>query len=124
VGRFGPESAAPVYFESAAWGVPYSTERCGVVSNSEFGLGSDLNGDGDLGDVVPMVLDPVTGRARSLGADALMITPDYQERRSEFMLFLMDERGDHKDHNGDGDTHDRVLASACVPGLAAGIRHH
>lgn len=74
--------------------------------------GSDLNGDGDVADLVLHVVEVGFGavgadRVRNLG---LALAPDsWFATTDEAVAFLVGEASQRQDLNGDGDTEDRVL---------------
>jgi hypothetical protein len=78
-----------------------------VFAVSEAGDGGlDLNGDGDLGDAVPIGFDLAGTRA---GSSGLAAKPGMLEDLGAFYFFELDESVEGIDLNGDGDTLDDVL---------------
>ena len=76
---------------------------------SESRHGSDLNGDGDTGDLVVHVHDPATGGTASTGlASAMFFEGSLVALEGGGVAFLASEPGEGVDLNGDGDTDDAI----------------
>lgn len=82
-----------------------------ILRIAESAVNEDLNGDGDLSDIVPHLYDPDTGEARSLGLSIRTILGF-----GDTLLLSVDEAPNGGvDRNGDGDGFDTVLHVYDVP---------
>jgi hypothetical protein len=114
---------------TARFGVEYQHEHWLLLRVEEALQGEDLNGDGDIEDLVPVVYDFERGEIRNLEL-AIDDGPWHQAR---WWFFSVEESSQGEDLNGDGDTGDvichvhdvergetTILESGCPPSSARG----
>ena len=79
-----------------------------VFGVSEEGQGMDLNGDGDLVDLIVYVRDPTTAAIRNLGIAIRYWWGPPWISSEQWLVYVACEEANGEDLNGDGDTKDFV----------------
>ena len=86
----------------------YSDDGVTVIPALESSQGKDLNGDGDLGDTVLIVVDGATGRDTPIAFSFYGQTYAHVCHDAGFLSFIAREDG-RQDFNNDGDRTDMAL---------------
>jgi hypothetical protein len=85
--------------------------------------GRDLNGDGDLMDKTPFVVDTTTGRVFGTGLAVAYSAPELSARGGVLAFAVPESAQGGTDLNGDGDTQDHVLHVAQSMGNSLVVRN-